>query len=181
MTYDKILKSMLNVHTKGLVNLSSSLYGFLLFALATLGAFFGPERYAFVIVLVAILLDAFFGTLVSIKRGNFVLSKLGRVTTLKITSYGAALVIVFMVEKLVHDVGFIGVKVAAGWAVACEFWSLSASVLIIWPEAYFFRILRRQLKGEISAKLGKGIDDILPEGPGYDQYGANPPGEDLVD
>lgn len=154
---------MLNVHTKGLVNLTSSVYGYGLFLLASLGAFFGPERYAFVIVLVTILLDALFGVLVSIKRGNFVLSKLGRVTVLKITSYGAALVIVYMVEKLVHDTGFIGVKVAAGWAVACEFWSLSASILILWPDAYFFRILRRQLKGEISAKLGKSIDDILPE------------------
>ncbi len=109
-------------------------------------------------------LQIYFGTIVSIsKRKKFALSKLGRLTVFKIISYGAALVVVFMIEKLAHDTGFIGVKVAAGWAAACEFWSMSASILIIWPEAPFFRIMRRQLKGEISAKLGKPLDDILPE------------------
>lgn len=154
---------MISVHIKGLQALTASLYGWLTFTAASIGAFFAPEKYAFIIVLVAILLDAFFGVLVSIKRGQFLLSKLGRVTLLKITSYGAALVVVYMVEKLAHDTGFIAVKVAAGWAVACEFWSMSASVLILWPEAYFFKIMRKQLKGEIAAKLGQDIDDILPD------------------
>lgn len=163
MTVEKIINKMINIHFKGLQALASSAWGWVVFAASSIGAFFTPEKYAFLIVLVAILLDALFGILVSIKNGNFFLSKLGRVTILKITSYGAALVVVFMLEKLAHDVGFIGVKVAAGWAVACEFWSMSASILILWPEAYFFKIMRRQLKGEISNKLGKDLDDILPE------------------
>lgn len=163
MTLNRIYSKMINVHIKGLQALTASVYGWLSFTTASIFAFFAPESYAFIIVLVAILLDALFGVMVSIKRGQFLLSKLGRVTLLKITSYGAALVVVFMVEKLAHDTGFIGVKVAAGWAVACEFWSLSASVLILWPDAYFFKIMRKQLKGEIAAKLGQDIDDILPD------------------
>lgn len=142
----------------------SSLYGWLLAVLSSVGAFFATEKYCFYVVLTAIMLDALFGTIVSIyKKRGFALSKLGRVTTFKILSYGASLAIVFMIEKLAHDTGFIGIKIAAGWAAACEFWSMSASILIIWPDAPFFRIMRRQLKGEISAKLGKPIDDILPE------------------
>lgn len=142
----------------------SSVYGWFLSCLCGAVSFFATERYCFYLVLTAILLDALFGTIVSIsKRKQFALSKLGRLTIFKIISYGASLVIVFMIERLAHDTGFIGVKVAAGWAAACEFWSMSASILIIWPDAPFFRIMRRQLKGEISAKLGKPIDDILPE------------------
>lgn len=140
-----------------------NLYGWLLVGLGSLASFFAPEKYAFILVLVAILSDAFFGTWVSLRNGNFILSKLARVTTFKIVSYGASLVMVFMVEKLIHEGGFVGVKVAAAWATACEFWSMSASILIIWPEAAFFRIMRRHLKGEIANKLGKDLDDILPE------------------
>lgn len=146
-----------------LARAAASIWGWVFAA----GAFFcnmiAPEWYCFAVVLTAIILDAFFGILVAIKRKKFALSKLGRVTSFKITSYGACLVIVFLIEKIAHDTGFIGIKIAAAWAAACEFWSMSASILIIWPEAHFFRIMRKQLKGEIAAKLGKPIDDILPE------------------
>lgn len=131
-------------------------------AVSTALAFFAPEAYTFAVVLIAIVLDAIFGVTVSIKSGGFVLSKLMRVTTFKMFSYGAALVMIYLAERLVHDSGFIGIKVAAGWALACEFWSMSASILIIWPDAYFFRILRLHLRGEIAAKLGNDVADILP-------------------
>lgn len=147
-----------------LKKVGSSLYGWFLAISSSICAFFATEKYCFYVVLTAIMLDALFGTIVSIyKKRGFALSKLGRVTTFKILSYGASLVMVFMVEKLAHDTGFVAIKIATGWAAACEFWSMSASILIIWPDAPFFRIMRRQLKGEIAAKLGKPIDDILPE------------------
>jgi hypothetical protein len=130
--------------------------------LSAVGAFFGPEAYTFLVVFIAIILDAIFGVTVSIKNGGFVLSKLMRVTTFKLFSYGAALVMVYLAERLLHDSGLVGVKIAAGWALACEFWSMSASILIIWPEAYFFRIMRVSLRGEMQAKLGTDIADILP-------------------
>lgn len=125
--------------------------------------FFLPEIYAFGVVLTAIILDAVFGIMVAVGvKGDFALSKLGRVTTFKISAYFAALIITYMVERLLHqDGGFIGVKVAAGWAAACEFWSLSASVLVVWPDAPFFKIMRKYLKGEIAAKLGEKVSDVL--------------------
>lgn len=146
-----------------ILKLGSTYYGWALASACSLLTFFSTERYAFQIVLAAILIDAAFGVWVSIINGRFVLSKLMRVTLFKIASYMAALVMVFMVEKLAHDSGFFGVKVVAGWAIACEFWSMSASILIIWPEAAFFKIMRRHLHGEISAKLGTDISDILPD------------------
>jgi hypothetical protein len=149
---------------ESLRKVGGSICGWVLTVLSSAGAFFATEKYCFYLVLTAIMLDALFGTIVSVhKKRGFALSRLGRVTTFKILSYGASLAIVFMIEKLTHDAGFIGIKIAAGWAAACEFWSMSASILIIWPNAPFFRIIRRQLKGEIASKLGKPIDDILPE------------------
>lgn len=127
-----------------------------------IAAFFAPEAYTFAVVLIAILLDAFFGIAVSVKNNGFVLSKLMRVTTFKLFSYFAALIMVYLAERLVHDSGLVGIKVAAGWAVACEFWSMSASILIIWPDAYFFRIMRVHLRGEMQAKLGTDVADMLP-------------------
>lgn len=142
---------------------TASSYGLALAAVCNVFAFFAPEKYAFTVVFVAVFLDAFFGTWVAIRTNKFLLSKLGRATMLKLISYGAALVLIYMVERMAHDGTFIGVRVAAAWAAACEFWSLSASILILWPEASFFKILRRHLRGEIAAKLGQDIDDILPE------------------
>lgn len=117
--------------------LTSNAYGILLAGVLNVSAFFAPEKYAFTVVFVAVFIDAFFGTWVSIKTGNFILSKLGRATVLKLTSYASALVLLFMIEKMVHDSGFVGIRVVSAWAAACEFWSISAYVLILWPEATF--------------------------------------------
>lgn len=150
--------------TSKLFLISSTFYGWLLAGLTVAFNFFMPEIYAFGVVLVAILLDAFFGLSVAlVERKDFALSKLGRVTLFKISAYFASLVLVYMVEKLAHDGGFIGVKVVAGWAAACEFWSMSASILILWPEAPFFKIMRKQLKGEIASKLGVEPDDVFKD------------------
>lgn len=154
--------SLITHQMQTLLKLLTNTYGWAIASFCSVLTFFAPEKFAFSVVLAAILIDAVFGIIVSALNGRFVLSKLLRVTLFKIASYMAALVMVFMVERLAHNGGFFGIKVVAGWAVACEFWSMSASILIIWPEAAFFKILRRHLRGEISAKLGTDIDDILP-------------------
>lgn len=134
----------------------------ILTALGAVGAFLAPEAFTFTVVFVAIILDAIFGIMVAVKKGGFIFSKLGRVTSFKLFSYGAALLMVMLAEHLLHDTGLVGIKIAAAWALACEFWSMSASILILWPEAYFFRIMRVHLKGEMEAKLGTDLSDILP-------------------
>lgn len=156
---DKIITMILK-----LTAVVNSVTGWLFALLTLIYTFFKPEIYAFGVVFVAILLDAIFGLFVALhKRKDFALSKLGRITLFKISAYMATLILVFMVEKLAHNGNFIGIKVAAAWAAACEFWSFSASILILWPDAPFFKIMRKQLKGEIAAKLGQNLDDVLPE------------------
>ena len=138
-----------------------SVAGWSMAILGSIYAFLRPEFYAFGLVLLAIMLDAIFGLTVAIKQKSFVKSKLLRVTMFKISAYFATLLLVYMVERLAHDGAFIGVRVAAGWAAACEFWSMSASILILRPDMPFFKIMRRQLRGEIAAKLGEPVADIL--------------------
>lgn len=155
---------LLTYQAAAIAKVSADLYGWALAAACGVLTFFAPEQYTFLVVLVSVAADAVFGVWASVIRRRFILSKLGRATLAKVTSYCAALVLLFMVERLAHDGAFIGVRIAAAWAAACELWSMSASVLIIWPEAAFFKILRRHLRGEIAAKLGDDVDDILPDG-----------------
>lgn len=154
---------LLKTFVLNIVKVASTVGGWLVATLTTIVMFFAAEKYSFYIVLAAILFDALFGIMVSVRNGRFALSKLGRVTSFKIISYGLSLVMVYMIERLAHDTGMFGIKIAAAWAVACEFWSMSGSILILWPDAPFFKIMRRHLKGEIAAKLGTDIEDLLPE------------------
>ena len=63
------------------------------------------------------------------------------------------------IESIAHAEGtFVAVRTIAIFAAVCEFWSMSASMLIIYPNMPFLRIFRTQLKGEIAAKLSKNID-----------------------
>lgn len=135
--------------------------GWLLTFAGSIFSFFAPEKYSFIVIITAVLADAFFGTLASMKMGKFFLSKFGRVTFFKLASYVVVLMLIYMLEGLVHDDGFIGVRVASGWATACELISMSASVCIVWPESIFFRILGMKLKGEIQAKLGRDVDTLF--------------------
>lgn len=146
-----------------LVKVAQTTYGWLAAALTFVFNYFSPEGYSFTVVLVAVLLDALFGILVALKLNKFILSKLGRVTLVKMTSYAAPLVMLYMIEKLTHDSGFIGIKVAAAWAAACELWSMSAHILILWPDSPFFKLFRKQLKAEIEAKIGNPLDDVFKD------------------
>lgn len=146
-----------------LTKVAHTTYGWLIALVTFVFNYFSPEGYAFTVVLVAVLFDAFFGICVAIKLDKFILSKLGRVTLVKMTSYAAPLIVLYMMEKLTHDSGLILVKVAAGWAAACELWSMSAHILILWPDSPFFKLFRKQLKAEIAAKLGDPMDDIFKD------------------
>lgn len=144
----------------------NSAYGWFLTLMVSAIAFIQPEMWSFYVVGGAIFADLVWGIAAAIKQKKFLLSKAMRETIKKIGIYSFAMVGALAIEKITHTEGsFIAVKTIAIFAAVCEFWSMSASMLIIKPNMPFLKLFRGQLKGEIASKVSKNvnIDEILKE------------------
>ena len=131
-----------------------------------LATFIAPEKTSFLVVGFVIFADLFWGVAASIKLKKFFLSTALRDTVKKIGVYSFTLIGALAVEKIAHAEGtFIAVRTVAIIASVSELWSMSASMLIIYPEMPFLRLFQKHLKGEIESKLSKNvnIDDIFKE------------------
>lgn len=159
MKFNELMNYLFEIIIKAGSSIYSALFAVFMFVVNYLA----PEGFAFIIVFIAVFIDAFFGVLVALKNKRFILSTLGRRVFIKIIAYFSALLLLYLVEKLLHDNSFVLVKLASAWAVACEFWSLSAHVLILSPNAVFFKVARVHLRGEMEKKTGKDLSDILDE------------------
>lgn len=154
---------------KGIIQLNdalSSAYGWILAMVVTVIAFITPEKVSFIVVGGAIFADLFWGIVASVKQKKFILSVALRETVKKIGVYSFALMGALSIEAIAHIEGtFIAVRTVAILASVCEFWSMSASMLIVYPKMPFLKLLRGQLKGEIESKLKKNvdIDEILKD------------------
>ena len=149
-----------------LQNALNSVYGWFLTLMTAAFTFIQPEKWSFIVVGGAILADLVWGIAAAIKLKKFLLSKALRETVKKIGIYSFALVGVLAIEKITHAEGsFIAVKTIAVFASVCEFWSMSASMLIIKPNMPFLKLFRGQLKGEIASKGSKNvnIDEIFKD------------------
>ena len=125
--------------------------------------FFAGYKIALSVVLAAIIFDGIWGVAAARKTGKFILSELGKDTLKKIGAYGTALVMVILIENLafgshqiISDEGantrFI-VDIVATLIATVEFWSICGNILIIYPNAIFFRLLKPTLIGEIARKM----------------------------
>lgn len=144
----------------------NSAYGWFLTLMVSAIAFIQPEMWSFYVVGGAIFADLVWGIAAAIKQKKFLLSKAMRETVKKIGIYSFALVGALAIEKITHTEGsFVAVKTIAIFAAVCEFWSMSASMLIIKPNMPFLKLFRGQLKGEIASKVSKNvnIDEILKD------------------
>ncbi len=151
-----IIKSFL----EHLNRIFSTIYGWMISLCILVSSFFAPAYYPFLIVFIMIIIDLFWGISVSLKKGEFALSEAGRETCTKIAIYGSCLGSVFLIEHMFTANIYI-TTVAAAVASACEVWSFSASMLIIYPKMPFLRIFRAQLRGEIEKKLGRSLHNYL--------------------
>lgn len=121
--------------------------------------FIAPEKVSFIVVGFAILADLTWGIISAFKLKKFFLSTALRDSIKKVGIYSFALLGAMAIEYIAHAEGtFIAVRTIAIFASVCEFWSMSASMLIVYPNMPFLRIFRAQLKGEIASKLSKNID-----------------------
>ena len=146
-----------------LYNLLYSLPGKVLFSITALLSFFAPIQSSFYIVIAFILSDLFWGILSSRKQNKYIQSTLVKETFKKVGIYSFLLAGIFLMEFLLHEENFWGIKIFTAMVAACELWSISAHMLIIKPDLPILKLLRLHLKSEIDNKLGRDTGDIFTE------------------
>lgn len=115
--------------------------------------------HAFIVnlVIAVTIMDAVWGIAVSLSQSKFALSELMRQTVGKIAVYGCALFGVAGVDLYLRNqtslemtitTAVIGVVI-----VLTELWSSAGSMLILFPDFPFLRIMQKALTGEIARKL----------------------------
>lgn len=136
-------------------------YGRLITLVGFALGFIAPVKYAFVAMGVAVVGDLLFRVMSLLKLRRSILSERLRETPVKVIVYFGFMVVVFVTERIFVAENFIITKTGCVLACVCEIWSMLGSVLIIWPDMLFPRLLKKQLRGEVEAKIGKDIANQL--------------------
>lgn len=166
----KFIAQILITSVTRLDEMISTLWGFLIALGIGMFNFFAGYKVALVVVLMAVLFDMIWGVAAARKRGKFMRSELLRDTVNKVAAYATALVMVMLIENLAfgsHEMmssegahsRFI-VDIVATIIAAVEFWSICGNILIVYPNAVFFRLLKLPLIGEIARKLKISEDEV---------------------
>jgi hypothetical protein len=132
--------------------------GGLIFMTNYLMYYFVGHKFTIFLVVAVTLMDAFWGIVVSYRQGRFTLSELARLTIAKLAVYGCALFVFAGLDRVV-DATFTTAIVGSA-IVLVEFWSSCGSMLILFPNFLFLKILRKALTGEIAAKLHVSEDEV---------------------
>lgn len=119
--------------------------------------FAGHVFICFLVVFITIM-DAAWGIAVSVKQGKFTLSELARLTIVKLAIYGCTLSAFVGLDKMIGEV--ISASIIGAIIVLIELWSSCASMLILYPQMTFLRLLKKYLTGEIASKLGVEPNEV---------------------
>ncbi len=147
--------------------LLQTLWGWFLILCSFIVNFIGDYKVSVVAVIIAVALDAFWGIWAAVKQGKYARSELMRDTISKIAAYGSAILITIMIERVKDWESMFVTCLIAVLICATELWSISGNILIVNPNAVFFKLLRPALKGEIARKLGieeEKVDEVLDNG-----------------
>lgn len=147
-----------------LCNIFSTTAGwFIGVALFIFNLFIGYET-SITAIVICVVLDTIWGISVSIKRGKFTTSELGRTGMLtKWLLYASVMLGFICIEKILGIESQLPVSVVSTAICLVEIWSMSGSALILYPQLPFLRLLRKALKGEIAKKLGIAEDEVENE------------------
>lgn len=135
-----------------------SVKGWVAFATLFAADYFGGHGFVVSLTIAVTLMDAVWGIAVSIRQGKFALSELARLTIAKLAVYGCAL-FVFVGLDRITDTTVTGSIVGAA-IILVEFWSSCASMLILFPNMLFLKLMKKALTGEIASKLHIGEDEV---------------------
>lgn len=134
-----------------LTALLQTVYGWLLAVVMLIVEYFSDHAFVVFLVVAATVMDAIWGVSVSIHEKKFTLSELLRNTVGKLAVYGCALFVFVGLDKFVDST--ITAKIVGAIIVMVELWSSSASMLIIFPDFPFLKLMSKALVGEIASKL----------------------------
>lgn len=159
-----ICKTTGNVADK-VIRVITSLSGWLsssvVFILTWVAGFIGDTREMCVyFVMVAVLLDFFWGMASSIKRGTFALSIGITKTAVKLAMYISIMAIVVLSEKAIADEWNLIFRLVSSVLIVAEAISVAGHMLIIKPDMPVIRLLWKVLKSEVAKKLGIEVSDI---------------------
>ena len=158
MAYN-ILAVLTNIGAS-LTSVLATLYGRFVVMIVFLGAYFASISGMVHIMIALVLVDAFFGIAVTVKKrgvGSVVSNRL-RSTLYKMFFYLLFLVFTFLVEFQITGIECVTPKLIFALIAGVELWSIAANALILTPNLPFLRIFKKYLSREISKKL-----DISPE------------------
>lgn len=130
-----------------------TIFGWFLAIFIAVLNFFALHKGIISIVLISVVIDGIWGIIVSVKQGRFVLSELARLSVSKLLVYGCVLVLFIAIDKLLGGQMLISSTIIATLIVLVETWSTLASMIIVFPDMAFLRLLKKVLKGEIARKL----------------------------
>lgn len=141
-----------------LLEILQTLCGWCAFVVVFLLDYFGGHGLIVFLAVVVTFMDAFWGIAVSLKQGKFTLSELLRLTISKLAVYGCVLFVFVGLDKITDSV-ITGSLVGAA-IVLVEFWSSCASMLILFPNFLFLKLMKKALTGEIASKLHISEDEV---------------------
>lgn len=149
-----------------LFSILHTVQGWVIAGLVFLADYIVGHELAVGLVVFVTLMDAAWGITVSVKKKKFALSELARLTIGKLAVYGCAMLVFIGLDRLI---GMTLTASVVGAAITLvELWSASASMLILFPNFLFLKLLRKALTGEIASKLGiepEEVEAVLNEDP----------------
>ena len=121
--------------------------------------FFAGCKLSVSLVLLLVFLDLGWGIASSIKRGAFARSELARESVSKFAVYGCCIIASVALDKLIGITFSISTISICALIMLVEMWSMAGSMLIVFPNMPFLKIIRPILLGEIANKLGVSVDE----------------------
>jgi len=161
--YAKILSIIMAIGLQ-IAGIFTTVWGWVLFVFATLVSLISAEKFSFIVLGVVIFIDYFWGLVSAKKQGKPITSFGFRQSILKTGIYLSVLLPVMFIERALHEEWLIVFRSVCALAAACELWSASASMLIVYPDFPFLKLFRLQLTGEINKKLKVDIEKAFNEG-----------------
>lgn len=143
-----------------LMEILSTAQGWVAGVLLIVANYFAGYETTVTLAVLAIVMDGAWGIAAALKQGRFTLSELARDTIMKISVYGTAIVVFIAIDKLLHIGGGLTLSIICTVIILVEFWSMSASALICFPNMPFLRLMKKALAGEIASKLGVEPHDV---------------------